>query len=194
MDNEGISQRYEGGVSLKNCPFCAEPIQDAARKCRYCGEFLDAPAAAGPQEGQGVAHQEQAPCRFCGGSIEPGSAKCRHCGESLKVGGAVEATQMRTPTVPTQNPVVANQYGCVGGCGGLFATIAMVHGDLALFAAVAAMFIGYFVGHGNAPKTDCLGKCPYCEGGVRARANAPGFNCPHCAKRILIRDAQFVQA
>lgn len=33
-----------------DCPFCAEPIRAAARKCKHCGEFLDPQAAIDAHE------------------------------------------------------------------------------------------------------------------------------------------------
>jgi hypothetical protein len=38
-DGVSISLRE---MIMKKCPFCAEEIQDAAIKCKHCGEFMDA--------------------------------------------------------------------------------------------------------------------------------------------------------
>jgi len=32
---------------MKACPYCAETVQDAARKCKHCGEMIDGGNSSG---------------------------------------------------------------------------------------------------------------------------------------------------
>ena len=58
----------------KPCPYCGEPIQKVARKCKWCGEWLDE---------DNCPSQSFITCPTCGEQIPEGSKICPLCKEPL---------------------------------------------------------------------------------------------------------------
>lgn len=92
-------------AETKQCPWCAEEILAAARKCKHCGEYLDVPTA--PQTSQAVR------CERCFAALRTAADLDQHYAKVHRISPPLSTTPVREvasrAVTPSRNADRANK-------------------------------------------------------------------------------------
>lgn len=93
---------------MKKCPFCGEEIQDIAKKCPHCKNWIENGDEENIQNNVEVIYEK---CPYCGEEILKNAQKCKHCGEWLN---KEKPNKQNESQKKPSNPFTIVGYGCLG--------------------------------------------------------------------------------
>lgn len=129
-------------------------------------------------------------CKRCGTQHATGIRYCSRCGTAtLSAGAGVNGAGMLAGVAAgSAISVVFIAFGlllCLTGIG-------LVLGVPFILAGLVSPVMGLLKGAAAKRIQRCRGNCPWCA--YTVTGSAPGFNCPACRNRILVRGNVFSKA